>query len=56
MLDLNVIKKIIENLYPDGAYILLDELEAKEKLTLSNDIMLHKEALCDWQLQSRIIN
>lgn len=44
MLDLNVIKKIIENLYPDGAYILLDELEAKEKSTLSNDIMLHKEA------------
>ena len=44
MHDLIVIKKIIENLYPDEAYILLDELEAKEKSTLSNDIMLHKEA------------
>ena len=40
----NVIKEIIKNLYPDEAYILSDELEAKDKSNLSNDVMLHKEA------------
>ena len=44
MHDLNVIKEIIKNLYPDETYILSEELEAKEKSNLSNDVMLHKEA------------